>query len=63
MTDRKQEIAWLERIERDIRRKQGQCHCGRGPVRAETEQCESCDLDGQANVIDLDADHIRAWGG
>lgn len=40
------------------RRALGICECGRGMMRAETEQCESCDLDGQANVVDLDFERM-----
>lgn len=64
MPDRKDEIAWLESVERDIRRKHGQCDCGRGPKKAETEMCEACELDALAElederrVVDLDFERL-----
>ena len=30
------------------------CACKRGPAREETGLCESCELEAQANVTDLD---------
>ena len=62
MPDRKKEIAWLHERAAEIERKNN-CHCGRGPKRAETEMCQHCEDDAQANVIPLDAADIKAWGG
>ena len=31
-----------------------QCDCGRGPKKAETELCQACEGDAQANIIDAD---------
>lgn len=37
------------------------CKCGRGPVNPEYEVCESCYLDAQSDVINLDdARKLRA---
>lgn len=63
MIDRKKDLAWLEARLREIRRKQrntiyrlppDECSCGRGPKRAETEMCQHCEDDAQANIIDSD---------
>lgn len=32
------------------------CRCGRGPVKAETEMCQHCEDDAQANVVDLETE-------
>lgn len=46
------------------RRESGLCpSCGLRRPRAETEVCEQCELKAQANVVDLDANDIKAWGG
>lgn len=37
--------------------------CRERPARPETEVCEPCELKAQANVVDLDANDIKAWGG
>ena len=58
MSDRKEEIAWLERIERDLRQKTDLCDCGRGPKKAETEMCQHCEDDAQANVVDLASERV-----
>ena len=53
MSDRKEEIAWLHERAAEIERK-NQCHCGRGPKKAETELCQLCEEDAQADIIDAD---------
>lgn len=64
MPDRKQEIAWLNRTLREIQSKHDICPvCRQRPAKPETEVCQRCEDDAQANVVDLDADHIKAWGG
>jgi len=45
MTDRKDEIAWLEEMLREIQAKHNLCpHCGEHPKEPETELCENCTL-------------------
>lgn len=40
------------------------CDCGRGPKKAETEMCQHCEDDAQANVVALDERRDFAkWGG
>lgn len=54
MTDDKDVSPYLQRPLRDL------CPCGRGPVKAELEVCEDCEMDAQAdvNVIEVDFEKV-----